>query len=366
MKETMDAGEFYTDENGYLVARGVLARTGIQLYRAGEIFTDAPDPMAIVRVYRPHSEVFDKLSMASFENRPVTVNHPAVSVTSENWRQYAVGEVRDVRREGNFMVGTVIVKDKAGIDAIKSGNEELSNGYTNNLDMTPGVTPSGEQYDAVQRQIRGNHVALVKRARCGADCRLTGDDKTEDEIMEKRINELEAEVKTLTDSHAAEVKKLADAHAVELDSLKAEVKKLTDAAAKHADEVKALADSAAGMIDPKQAARLAQEWSGMVADGAKIVPGFTVSGADSMVEYQRGILREAISKDEAKKNMVLAITGGKTVCDSSADVVQSAFRLLASLPEPKPAVKDLGKDFLKSNDAAVAGIGMLHAKLFNL
>jgi hypothetical protein len=42
--------------------------------------------------------------------------------------------------------------------------------------MTPGVSPQGEKYDGVMRDIVGNHVALVKEGRAGADV-VVGDSK---------------------------------------------------------------------------------------------------------------------------------------------------------------------------------------------
>ncbi|MGL5431928.1 MAG: DUF2213 domain-containing protein, partial [Plesiomonas shigelloides] len=55
---------------------------------------------------------------------------------------------------------------------IESGKCELSAGYTAKYDFTPGVTADGEAYDAVQRDIRINHVALVPRARAGRQARV--------------------------------------------------------------------------------------------------------------------------------------------------------------------------------------------------
>jgi hypothetical protein len=162
-----------TDE-GYLIAPSTLARTGVQEYRAFELGMDADgmDPMKVIRLHRPAEEVFDQASMASFENKPVTLGHPDKPVTSDNWAALAKGDVRDVRRAGDLMTGKITIKSRNAIDAIESGTVELSNGYTFKLDMTPGIAPDGQAYDGIQRNIRGNHVALVEAARCGSVCRL--------------------------------------------------------------------------------------------------------------------------------------------------------------------------------------------------
>ncbi len=161
-------------EEGYLIVPSNLARTGVQEYRAFELGLDADgiDPMKVIRLHRPAEEVFNPASMASFENKPVTLGHPDKPVTSDNWAELAKGDVRDVRRAGDLMTGKITVKSRSAIDAIEAGTVELSNGYTFKIDMTPGTAPDGQAYDGIQRNIRGNHVALVESARCGSVCRL--------------------------------------------------------------------------------------------------------------------------------------------------------------------------------------------------
>lgn len=56
----------------------------------------------------------------------------------------------------------------------RSGLRELSLGYSLDLDETPGVW-NGQPYDAIQRNIRINHLALVEKARAGEQARLNID-----------------------------------------------------------------------------------------------------------------------------------------------------------------------------------------------
>ena len=180
MIQTFNARDFMSiasrtsTEEGFLIAPSSLARTGVQEYRAYELGLDADgiDPMRVIRLHRPAEEVFDQASMASFENKPITIEHPPVAVTADNWRDFAAGEVRDVGRFGDLLTGTLLVKSKDAIEAIQAGKVQLSNGYTFELDMTSGITADGQAYDGIQRKIRGNHVALVDSARCGSACRL--------------------------------------------------------------------------------------------------------------------------------------------------------------------------------------------------
>lgn len=161
----------YTDE-GFLRVPGNVARVGIQDYLARELGLPG-NPNRIVKVYRPAEEVFHADSLASFDGVDVTINHPDGLVNSSNYKKVSAGVVRGTGRVvDGFVQCDLIVKDQAAIDAINSGKCELSAGYTAVYDDTPGTTPEGEPYDFIQREIRINHVALVDRARAGANARV--------------------------------------------------------------------------------------------------------------------------------------------------------------------------------------------------
>lgn len=153
-------------EDGYMVAVAKVARTGIQLYTGDEM--GKPD-MQVVRVYRPESSVFDKASLHSFAYRPMTNDHPDHMVTSDTWRQDAIGQVGgEVMRDGDHIRVPLIMMDAAAIAEYKAGKRELSVGYDADIDWESGTTPDGEQYDAIQKNIRANHIALVDKGRAGS------------------------------------------------------------------------------------------------------------------------------------------------------------------------------------------------------
>jgi hypothetical protein len=62
--------------------------------------------------------------------------------------------------------------DEKAIKDFNDGKRELSLGYTCDLEWTPGTAPNGETYDAIQKNIRANHLAQVKAARGGPDLRV--------------------------------------------------------------------------------------------------------------------------------------------------------------------------------------------------
>ncbi|MFK0163502.1 DUF2213 domain-containing protein [Rhizobium sp. NPDC090279] len=156
--------------DGYLVADARIARTGIQSYAGAEI--GRPE-MPTVRIYRPGGEVFSEDTFKSAAHRPVTNEHPPEMVTSENWKKYAVGQTGDeIAGEGIFLRVPLMVSDEEAIQDIESGKQELSAGYVCDVDFTAGVTPAGEAYDAIQRNIRINHIAIVRRGRAGSKVRI--------------------------------------------------------------------------------------------------------------------------------------------------------------------------------------------------
>jgi len=159
--------------DGYLVAQARAVRTGIQLYAGHEVGKPAQD---VVRVYRAPDQVFAPDSLQSFSHAPITVDHPDEEVTAENWKSLSVGEVSTAaKQDGQWVMLPLIVKDAAAIKSVVDGKRELSAGYTCELDFTPGVTADGEAFDAQQRGIKINHLALVDRARAGSKARI-GDD----------------------------------------------------------------------------------------------------------------------------------------------------------------------------------------------
>jgi len=160
--------------DGSLVAEANVARTGIQLYAGHEVGMKDKD---VVRVYRPAEEVFASDSLQSYSHATVTIDHPPVAVSPGNYRDLAVGEASTaVKKKTDGVMDIIniplILKDQKAIDLVTAGTRELSVGYDCKLDFTPGTTADGEAYDAVQRDIRVNHIAIVERGRAGHLCRI--------------------------------------------------------------------------------------------------------------------------------------------------------------------------------------------------
>jgi hypothetical protein len=151
------------------------ARVDAYLTRSGVFEYLNPDG-STRREYRPPDEVFHADSLESLAQVPVTDDHPPAPLTSENATQYARGAVGEtIRRDENKVASSIVVFDAGLIAKMRAGKVETSCGYHCDVDPTPGVSPEGERYDSIQRNIRYNHAAIVDVGRAGPDVRVRMD-----------------------------------------------------------------------------------------------------------------------------------------------------------------------------------------------
>lgn len=154
--------------NGWLRVDALLTRTGVFTYYNAD--------GSKRRELRLDSEVFSPAALKSFSLVPVTDEHPPEFLTAENTREYARGSVGEApAKEGQHVAAPLLVTDAELIAKLENAEaREVSCGYTCDLEMTPGEH-NGEKYDAIQRHIVGNHVAVVQRGRAGATARVRMD-----------------------------------------------------------------------------------------------------------------------------------------------------------------------------------------------
>lgn len=296
----------YTDE-GFLKVPGRVARTGIQEYLARELGLDG-DPNRIVRVYRPEEEVFNDASLGTYDGATVTNDHPKELVTSKNYKAVSVGEVRGTgRRDGDFVVCDLIIKDQKTIDDINAGKCELSAGYTAEYVHGPGTTADGQDYEYTQRNIIINHQAVVTKARAGGIAR----------VFDHNPGGNTMPVLITTDSgRSVDVADPANAQVV-ADSFDRLLKRATDAESK-ADKAQAAADSATEKLgeavkassDEAIKARVTAISSTHALARKVAGDGFTCDSLD-VIEIKRAALAVALPKRDWS--------------DKSAGYVEAAF-----------------------------------------
>lgn len=163
------SSDFKRTPQGFLRVSARLSRTGIFRYDSG-------------KEYRSEDEVFKADSLLSIKGAPVTDLHPSEKgaesfLTPANAKEHIIGIAESVERDGEFLTGSLLVFHEDAIKAIESGDRrEISLGYTCRIDATPGSI-NGEAYDAVQRDIVVNHVAIGPAGwgRAGAECSIRKD-----------------------------------------------------------------------------------------------------------------------------------------------------------------------------------------------
>ena len=255
-----------TTDEGYLKVWCKAARVGTQLYTRGD--------GTQVREYRPEDEVSNPDSLASFGMKAVTLNHPSVLLDAKNTKLHQVGHAGShVRFSDGFVEVALIITDQDAIDSIQRGDtQEVSAGYRVDYDPTPGVTPEGDSYDGIQRNITVNHIAVVSKARAGKEARLLLDSCDRNDAVAEivkpsnspaipmvRINldgleiELTADAASAVQSFVkdsgrakAELQQKLDAQVAEFQTVTTEKTEIQHAAAGRIDELeKQLADAVA-------------------------------------------------------------------------------------------------------------------------
>ena len=249
----------FDDQTGFLyVYRVPIAGAMVQKY----VKSDGSEEMEA----KLPEEILSDSTVSSANSKPVTDGHHGL-VTKDNSHDLMKGfTASNGHVEGNMLYNDITITDPNLISQIKSGDKrELSIGFETQMDPTSG-TYNGTKYDAVQRNIRINHVAVVPKGRAGHEVRLIGDSAEaveQVEPSEEKGNQMETRVvradgqnitvaaddvekiTKLDADNSAKAKQIADldAQIKKLQSEKAQLQGDADASAKKADEAQAKADS---------------------------------------------------------------------------------------------------------------------------
>ncbi len=357
---------------GYMKAPARISVAGnVQRYSARELGLDGEgmDANRMVALYRPRDEVFAPDAIASFEGKPVTFHHPPEPVTSDNWKKYSVGDAHGVHPEGDGVHASLIIRDANAVKGVTDGTCEMSNGYSFELDMTPGVAPSGAAYDGVQRKLRGNHIAIVDMARGGRTCRIGDEDTTtttetskERHMATRKIVidtvtfDLEDAQATLLEridaDHKTKLKGASDAAATAVTRAETAERALTEEREKSAklvaDHAKALEEAQKkipteaqiqAMVDEKrqqatdaQIEALGEERAQVIAAATKMSPGI-VTAKVPVAKIRQAALAAILAGDTALKAVVSAGLGGLAPDKADAGLVKAVFAMAdAAIP----------------------------------
>lgn len=159
------------DANGFLTIKGCpLSSFGIFDYGAGQIGMPG-DPNRVVKVYRPESAVQDAVNSATFQNVPFIDDHEMLSGFEGDETAAAPEDkgvdgilTANVYYDAPWMRGDLKAFSRRLQKALDEGKHDLSLGYSCDFEFKSGMF-NGQAYEAVQTNMRGNHIALVGEGR---------------------------------------------------------------------------------------------------------------------------------------------------------------------------------------------------------
>ena len=160
------------DENGFwLVEDNPVSIEGVFPY-LGKTIDKRLEPDRIYQVLRPFEELSNPETLKSFDGIPFIDDHEMLGegFTPVDKRP-AAGVMMNPRAENGTLRADLKIFSEGLKDKIAGGKKELSLGYQCTYELRRGVW-NGQPYDAIQRNVRGNHIALVDQGRMGAGVRV--------------------------------------------------------------------------------------------------------------------------------------------------------------------------------------------------
>lgn len=280
------------DPNGfYEIKDNPLSKVGVFPYSGKTV---GGDPDKIYNVYRPEEELSRQDTLESFKLLPWVDDHPSVLLgdaevgltpAEKKGIHGVIGE--EIYFKDGILYGNIKVFSDTLKNLIDSGKKQLSVGYRCIYELTSGVW-NGVAYDAIQRNILGNHVALVEAGRMGKEVAVLDSRYTFDSIEITKEQEMPEETKkdeTKKDGMDARLAAVLDW---------AEARMAKDAA----EEEKKKEDGESAKDDDKTLPGEPEEKEG-TADG-KVTPG--VKGLDEKKD-EEGMDEEKEEKEDKKEGM---------------------------------------------------------------
>lgn len=357
----MDRREY--NEFGWMTIEGnPITKVGVFPYLGRQI--GAPEPDRVYNVYRPESELNTPETIESFKLTPFINEHPqsllgnsdGLVATDKKRIEGVFGE--KVYFEYPYLKANLRVYSAQTLDSIDLGKEELSAGYTCRWVRENGVF-EGKEYHYVQRDIRGNHGALVEEGRSGPDVSvmdsMTFNLDSEGNKMElaelvKAVADLTGEVSTMKsamDSKFAAMDAAAEAEEKEVEKDDKAMDEDEDAEAMGEDDDKADKDYKA-------------EKKGEGMDSAAFKKAVAAEVKKQLAAKPAAMDSAAIMADIAKKDSLVSRVSqhiGTFACDSM-DYAQVAEYAAEKLGLDKTHAVVAVESYLKARPAVATAYGM--------
>ena len=187
--------ERHIDDNGYMhVDRSPILRTGILEYYGSELlpkdeednFTADSidgfkiDPDKVYKVYISEEEL--RKAADSFQLLPITDDHTWLGDEGKDAKDYQQGSTgENAYVEDGFLYVPLKFTGKEIVEEVENHEkEELSASYYNRF-----IKSDNPDYDFLAVDIKGNHLALVDKGRCGSAVRVLNSIKEKKEMANK-------------------------------------------------------------------------------------------------------------------------------------------------------------------------------------
>ena len=211
-KQVMDKKEI--DHNDYwYIKDNPLSKVGVFPYLGRQISDDL-EPDKIYQVLRPEKELSNQETLDSFKLVPIVDEHTMLGTregmqpAEEKGVHGVIGD--DVYYKDGIIYGDLKIFSESLKEEIENGKKELSMGYFCDYKLKNGEY-NGKPYQAIQRNLKINHVALVQEGRMGADVRVMDKQITFDSIKEIKMAKLQNKaVKSALDEDIEEITKTED------------------------------------------------------------------------------------------------------------------------------------------------------------
>lgn len=131
-----------------------------------------------IKVYRPPEAI--KKCLSYYNNLPMSVTHPSNGAVDPSMVQEVIvgttsgnATLQEIEDGEVEVVVDIMIHEEDAIKMLQDGKyEELSAGYETAYKKERGVTNTGKSFEALQFHLMPNHIALVEKGRCGAECRV--------------------------------------------------------------------------------------------------------------------------------------------------------------------------------------------------
>lgn len=163
----MDSARLHDHNDFMTVQNNPISRAGVFQYMGSDI-PNADDKKRIYNVFLPPEELSHPDFLRSIEVLPLIEEHVMLGSGQKGFTppeaKGVEGAISNPRFDGGVLSADIKIFSQRLKDVVQRGKNNLSLGYRCVYQKASGVF-NGQHYDFIQRQLRGNHLAVVGSSR---------------------------------------------------------------------------------------------------------------------------------------------------------------------------------------------------------